>query len=223
MALHTSPLQTKFYTWLGKTVTLPIPFLLSVDCRSAGVDCGACLYLLPARWLSVTNSHKDTHNNEQRSLANATHQPNGMQSLRLEGHILLSFSSSIWWRSTKERHSVTCISWTERHSASRSTLTSKPSKWNPKGKSRWAQSYREALKTTDRWQWGAGKHPTHVSPVHKEQGHGRPLCTRQPGATGCSVPLFPAPTGCTSCQHLPLQLGTTQAYVNRRNSPLAIF
>lgn len=91
MALHTSPLQTKFYTWLGKTVTLPIPFLLSVDCRSAGVDCGACLYLLPARWLSVTNSHKDTHNNEQRSLANATHQPNGMQSLRLEGRILLSF------------------------------------------------------------------------------------------------------------------------------------
>lgn len=59
--------------------------------RSAGVDCGACLYLLPARWLSVTNAHKDTHNNEQWSLANATHQPNGMQSLRLEGCIFFSF------------------------------------------------------------------------------------------------------------------------------------
>lgn len=59
--------------------------------RSAKVDCGASLYLLLARWLSVANVHKDTHNSEQWSLANATHQPNGMQSVRLEGHIFLPF------------------------------------------------------------------------------------------------------------------------------------
>lgn len=55
------------------------------------VDFGAYLYLLLARWLSVTSVHKDTHNNEQWSLANASHQPHGMQSLRLEGHIFLPF------------------------------------------------------------------------------------------------------------------------------------
>lgn len=53
------------------------------------MDFGTYLYLLLPCWLSVTNIHKNTHNNEQWSLANASHQPHGMQSLRLEGHIFL--------------------------------------------------------------------------------------------------------------------------------------
>lgn len=55
------------------------------------MDFGAWLYLWLACWLSVTNVHKYTHNNEQWSLANASHQPHGMQSLRLGGQICLPF------------------------------------------------------------------------------------------------------------------------------------
>lgn len=52
---------------------------------------GAYRYFLVAYWVSVTNFHKDTHDKEQWSLANASHQTRGMQSLRLEGHIFLPF------------------------------------------------------------------------------------------------------------------------------------
>lgn len=55
------------------------------------MDFGAYLYLLVACWVSVTNVHKDTHDKEQWSLANASHQTRGVQSLRLEGHIFLLF------------------------------------------------------------------------------------------------------------------------------------
>jgi len=122
-----------------------------VGCRSINVDFGFYLYLPLARWLAVTNVHKDTHNNEQWSLANASHQPHGMQSLRLEGHIFLRFvfiPHLVKTCHTRALSGLRCLDWKPFF---RQEVHSLPSLQNEtqSAKRRGAQSCTELFKTVD--------------------------------------------------------------------------
>ena len=178
---------------------------MSGEWRSVNVDSGAYLYLLLVCWLSVTNVHKDTHNNEQWSLANASHQPHGMQSLRLEGHIFLPFVFIPHLVKTYHARALSCLCCLDWKAFFQQEVHALPSLQNETqpAKRRQAQSCTEVFKTIVVIEVLGTILPLRPASVSKEQRHWGPQFLKSTITEGQFVPgsLVPWDAPCSSFQH----------------------
>lgn len=172
-----------------------------MEWRNVNVDFGAYLYLLLVRWLSVTSAYKDTHNNEQWSLANASHQPHGMQSLRLEGHIFLPFVFIPHLLKTYHERALSCLHCLDWKAFFQQEVHSLPSLQNEAQPARrWVQSCTEVFKTIYCCHWSVRDRP---APVGKEQRYWWSQFIESTITEGQFIPgsLVPWDAPCPSYQH----------------------